>query len=143
MRNNTAIVIALGIILGAGYFVQTGFFSNSSSRNGDQKKEVKNTTTDGEENSVMKDGIQYVAITARGGYSPRQSFAKAGVPTKLVMKTNGTYDCSSSLVIHSLSYRKTLPNTGETIVDISTPKTGDVLQGVCSMGMYSFVIHFK
>lgn len=96
-----------------------------------------------EENSVIKDGIQYVTITAQGGYSPRASSAKAGVVTKLVVKTNGTYDCSSSLVIRSLSFRKILPNTGETVIDVGTPKVGDTLQGVCGMGMYSFVISFK
>ena len=96
-----------------------------------------------EENSVIKDGIQYVTITARGGYSPRVSNAKGGIPTKLVIKTNGTYDCSAALIIRSLSFQKMLPNTGETIVDAGTPKSGDVIKGVCGMGMYNFSINFQ
>ena len=108
-----------------------------------ENKEVKTVVDDGIDNSVMKDGIQYVTITASGGYSPRQSGAKAGVSTKLIVKTNGTYDCSASLSINSLNYRKMLPSTGETVIDAGTPKAGDTLRGVCGMGMYSFVINFK
>jgi hypothetical protein len=59
------------------------------------------------------------------------------------MKTNGTYDCSASLVIRSLNYRAMLPNTGETTIDAGTSKAGDVLKGVCGMGMYSFDITFN
>jgi hypothetical protein len=35
-----------------------------------------------------------------------------------------------------------LPATGETVIDAGTPKNGDTLQGVCGMGMYSFVVKF-
>ena len=95
------------------------------------------------ENSVIKDGVQYITITAQSGYSPRMSTAKSGIPTKLIVKTNGTYDCSSSLVIRSLSYRNILPNTGETSIDAGIPKAGDTLQGVCGMGMYNFTVTFS
>ncbi|MBI3888892.1 hypothetical protein HY311_03855 [Candidatus Nomurabacteria bacterium] len=95
------------------------------------------------ENAQIKDGVQYVTINAGGGYSPRISSAKAGVPTKLIMKTNGIYDCSASLVINSIGYRKILPQTGETEIDIGTPQAGVPLRGVCGMGMYSFSVNFK
>jgi len=95
------------------------------------------------ENTQMKDGVQYITINAGGGYSPRISTAKAGVPTKLILKTNGAYDCSSSLVINSLGYRKILPQTGETEIDIGTPQAGVPLRGVCGMGMYSFSVNFQ
>lgn len=143
MKTSTAVGIAMLVIIVTGYIV-TRDTSNDISSGGSGKivnsvKVVENS----QQNSVMKDGVQYVTITARGGYSPRQSSAKAGAVTKLIVKTNGTYDCSAALVIHSLNYRKMLPNTGETIIDIGTPKAGDTLQGVCGMGMYSFVISFK
>jgi uncharacterized protein len=95
------------------------------------------------ENSVIKDGIQYITIDAKGGYSPRSSNAKAGIPTKLIVKTNGTYDCSASLVIRSLGFQKILAQTGEEVIDIGTPKAGVPLQGVCGMGMYNFLINFS
>lgn len=89
----------------------------------------------------MRDGVQYVTIHARGGYSPRISTIKSGMPTKLIMKTNNTYDCSSALVIRSVNYRDMLPASGETEIDLGAPKIGEKIQGICSMGMYSFSIN--
>lgn len=94
------------------------------------------------ENIEIKDGVQYITITAKGGYSPKISNAKANIPTKLIIKTNGTFDCSSSLIIRSVNYRNILPNTGEAVIDVGTPKSKDTLRGVCSMGMYNFLINF-
>lgn len=34
-----------------------------------------------------------------------------------------------------------LPASGETEIDLGTPKTGGKIQGTCSMGMYSFAIN--
>ena len=94
-------------------------------------------------NVEIKDGIQYVRVDARGGYFPKISNAQAGVPTKLIVKTFGTFDCSASLVIHSLNYRKILDQNAEEVIDLGTPKVGQLLQGVCGMGMHSFVINFS
>ncbi len=94
------------------------------------------------QNVEIQDGVQYVRITARGGYLPRISNATAGIPTKLIVKTNGTYDCSASLVIRSIGYQKILPQNGEEVIDLGIPKAG-TLQGLCSMGMYNFTVNFK
>jgi plastocyanin domain-containing protein len=138
MNKTTSIIIAVLILGGAFYFTSRDSTPTSSPTESTQK--VSNVPV---ENSVIKDGVQYITITARSGYSPRMSTAKAGIPTKLIMKTNGTYDCSSSLVIRSLNYRNILPNTGETTIDAGTLKAGDTLQGVCGMGMYSFLVTFS
>ena len=103
-------------------------------------QEIKQTTA--VPNVEVKDGIQYVTINVRGGYTPRVSLAKAGIPTKLIMKTSGTFDCSSSLVIRSIGYQKILPQNGSEVIDIGTPVVGKPLQVVCGMGMYSFVVNF-
>lgn len=92
-------------------------------------------------NIEIKDGTQYITIHARGGYSPKTSTAQAGMPTKLIVKTNGTYDCSASLVIRSIGYQKILSQTGEEIIDLGSPQAG-TLQGLCSMGMYNFSVNF-
>ncbi len=127
--------IALGII-SAGFIIALAFiFSSGAKTNDTNSAQVV-------QNIEVKDGIQYITINARGGYSPRVSTAKAGIPTKLIVKTNGTYDCSASLRINSIGYQKILPQTGEEIIDIGTPKVGEPLQGVCGMGMYSFLVNF-
>lgn len=120
-----ALVIAIGII----------FFGQS-------KNNLGPTGAQSLQNVEVRDGIQYVTINAKGGYSPRVSTAQAGMPTKLVVKTNGTYDCSLALIIRSIGYQKILPQTGEEVIDIGKPQPG-TLQGVCSMGMYNFAVNFK
>jgi plastocyanin domain-containing protein len=93
-------------------------------------------------NVFVKDGKQVIEILAKGGYSPKQSIAKAGVPTVIKFKTNGTYDCSSALRIPSLSISKNLPGSGETEIEIGSQQVGK-LAGTCSMGMYFFEIDFQ
>lgn len=142
MKTSTSLVVALLIIISSGYFV----IENNNDVNtlaDTPDTQIKSGAVQDGKNTVVKDGIQYVTIVARGGYSPRKSFGVADVPTKFIIKTSGTYDCSASLAIHSLNFRKILPNTGETIIDAGTPKVGDTIQGVCAMGMYSFAVEFK
>ncbi len=121
-----ALVMAIGIILGDG-----------------AKNNINVATNKAVANSEVKEGIQYIIIRAKGGYSPKVSTAKAGVPTRLIVKTDGTYDCSASLVIRSLGFQKILAQTGEEVIDIGTPKAELPLQGVCGMGMYNFLIKFS
>jgi plastocyanin domain-containing protein len=130
MKKNTiiSIIISIALIGGTLYLV-----SNKPSSGGE--------VTDSQ-NVEIRDGIQYVTINAKGGYSPRVSNAEANIPTKLIVKTDGTYDCSSSLVIRSINYQKILPQIGEEVIDLGTPQTG-TFQGTCSMGMYNFVINFN
>ena len=88
-------------------------------------------------------GVQYVDITAKGGYSPRVIEAKAGMPTVLRMKTSGTFDCSASLVIPKLSYQKFLQPSGTEEINIPGEQAQGTMQGLCSMGMYNFQIRFN
>ena len=104
---------------------------------------ASSTSGTGGSNVSVKNGVQYVALTAKGGYTPRTSTVAWGIPTKLIMKTKGAYDCSSSVIIKSLNYRQNLPPTGETEIDLGTPKSGEKIQGTCSMGMYSFNINVR
>ena len=93
-------------------------------------------------NVSIVDGKQIISITAKGGYQPRTSVAKAGIPTVVRFNTKGTFDCSSFVRIPSLDVSITLSNSGATDVDIEDPKVG-MLQGSCGMGMYPFEIDFQ
>jgi plastocyanin domain-containing protein len=88
-------------------------------------------------------GQQTIEINAKDGYYPQLTTAKANVPTVLKIKSNGDFDCSSSLNIPKLGYRTVLPAAGETAVDVPPQAAGSTLKGVCAMGMYSFTIRFE
>jgi plastocyanin domain-containing protein len=60
-------------------------------------------------NVTLVDGKQIIEIQAKGGYLPRKSVAKVGIPTVLRFNTNGTFDCSSSVRIPSMDISKNLP----------------------------------
>jgi plastocyanin domain-containing protein len=129
MQKNTiiSIIISLVLIGGTLYFV-----SDRSVSSGGELAQSQNVE--------IKDGVQYVTVTAKGGYSPRITQIQSGIPTKLVVKTDGTYDCSASLVVRSVGFQKILQPTGEEVIDLGTPKSGEKVQGVCGMGMYNFQI---
>lgn len=94
------------------------------------------------DNVSVVDGKQIIEITAKGGYSPKTTSAKAGIPTFIKIKTKGAFDCSLALTIPALNYRKNLPPTGETLIEVPAQDPGSTLRGVCTMGMYSFTIKF-
>ncbi len=130
MNKTASIIITIALLVGIGIM----FFGQS-------KKDPNSTDIEFAQNVETRDGVQYITINAQGGYSPKISTAQANVPTKLVVKTNGTYDCSAALVIKSIGYQKILPQMGEEIIDLGTPQAGTI-QGLCSMGMYNFEVNF-
>jgi plastocyanin domain-containing protein len=95
------------------------------------------------QNVSIVDGKQIIEITAKGGYAPRSTVAKAGIPTVLRVKTQGTFDCSSALTIPKLNYQKSLSATGVEEITVNPDQAQGTLQGMCSMGMYSFKIAFN
>ncbi len=123
MSKTVSIIITLGLV------VAMGIIFTGSKTPATQSVEIKN-------------GVQYITIDVKGGYYPNLTTAQSGIPTKLIMKTNGTYDCSAALVIRSVGFQKILPQTGETEIDLGIPKTGEPIRGVCGMGMYNFEISF-
>jgi plastocyanin domain-containing protein len=133
MNKTSLVIITLALVVGLGIIFMGG--SKTDNNQSASTKPVQNVE--------VRDGIQYITIDAKGGYSPKMSSAKAGIPTKLIVKTNGTYDCSASLKIQAIGYQKVLAQTGEEIIDIGTPKAGVPLQALCSMGMYNFLINFS
>ncbi len=110
------------------------FFTRDNSRE---------SNLDGIASIEMVNGKQIINMSAKGGYSPRIVNAKAGVDTIIKMKTEGTFDCSASLVIPEISYQKLLSPTGVEEILISKDKAKGTMQGLCSMGMYNFQIRFN
>jgi len=125
-----SIIIALTLVGGV------AIFSPNNSQ-------VGNTNSSIFENNVsIVDGVQIIELQAKGGYQPRKTIAKAGLPTVIRFDTNGTFDCSSSVRLPSLNISKFLPQTGSTEIDIGTQAVG-LFRGSCGMGMYPFEIDFQ
>ena len=91
MNKTALIIITIALAIGIGIVLL-----------GQSKNTADSTGGESAQNVEIRDGVQYVTINARGGYSPRVSTAEANIPTKLIVKTNGTYDCSAALVIRSI-----------------------------------------
>ena len=94
-------------------------------------------------NVTIENGKQIVTISAKGGYSPKVSEAKADMPTILKIETTGTFDCSSALSLPSINYQKNLPPSGVTEIELPPQKAGSTFEGLCAMGMYGFKIAFE
>ncbi len=88
-------------------------------------------------------GKQMVDIRAKGGYSPRETTAKANMPTVIRVTTDGTFDCSSGITVPALGYRANLPPSGVTEIPVPPQAPGTELRGLCAMGMYHFTVNFN
>lgn len=128
MKATTISIIIAVVLIGGAFMLSKGSGST---------QQVVNAN-----NVSIVDGKQIIEITAKGGFEPRKSIAKAGVPTVIRFNTNGTFDCSSSIRIPSLGISKIFPQTGSTDIDIGSP-TVATLQGTCGMGMYPFEVDFQ
>lgn len=124
-------IISILVIL-VGFVVFRG--GDGSLQQNEQQEPVEAVT--------IEDGVQYINIQARAGYAPKNVEAQANMPTVIRMATNNTFDCSSSLVIPSISYSGYLKPTGVEEIEIPLDQTTGTLQGLCSMGMYSFSVNF-
>lgn len=126
-----SIIVAVIIISGTLFIVLGGGSGNSS-----EKPSVP------AQNVTVADNVQTIEIKAKGGYWPRKTVAKAGIPTVLRINTQGTYDCSAAIRIPALSIAKMLPPNGVSEIPLDTPQAGK-LSGTCGMGMYNFQIEFQ
>lgn len=126
---------AIAILIGAIFIGGAIWYSGKGSTGSPSVADAHNVSVEG--------GKQIVEIGVKGGYTPKASTAKADTPTVLRMKTDGTFDCSSGVTIPTLGYRKVLPQTGTTDIEIPAQKAGTTLEGVCTMGMYHFSVSFS
>jgi len=133
-KRNAIIILSIAALIILGIIFLGGGKGNIASKTGGDSPTKENVT--------MVLGKQIIELKAKGGYTPRVSLAKAGVPTILRFNTNGTFDCSAAVRIPSLNISKILPNSGNTDIDLGTPELG-TLQGTCGMGMYPFSIEFR
>jgi uncharacterized protein len=88
--------------------------------------------------TTLSNGHQEVVVTAtEHGYNPRMSQIRAGIPTTLIVRSQGVAGCIRGFVIGG--NQTMLPETGDTRIDLGTPKPG-TLHYACVMGMYTGTI---
>ena len=132
-----SVFISLGVavlLIGGAVVLSQG--TTRDATQGSETKEINSNVT-------VEDGKQIVTISAKGGYLPEITEAKADMPTVLRVETKNTFDCSSTLLIPSMDYQKNLPPTGVTEVELPPQDVGSTFEGLCGMGMYRFKIAFK
>ena len=132
-KSNITIIISI-IFVGLLIFFATNYSKVSFSTNTNLKNIEKNVN--------IENGKQIIKITAKGGYNPRHSIAKAGIPSVLRIDTKGTYDCTAIVRIPGLNILKNLPMYGVTDIDLGIQEKG-IIEGTCGMGMYPFDIKFE
>jgi plastocyanin domain-containing protein len=132
--------IIASLVVGAFLVGGAVMLSQNNTRDNHQtpeKEEVKKS------NVTIEDGKQIVTVSAKGGYLPEVTEAKADMPTVLRVETKNTFDCSAVLALPSMDYQKNLPPTGITEVELPPQEAGSTFEGLCGMGMYRFEIAFK
>ena len=79
-------------------------------------------------------GLQEVGITVKGGYTPAEIHAKAGVPLRLVFDRQETSSCSEEVVLGDFGVRRFLPPFERTTIELTPNQTGR-FDFTCGMGM--------
>lgn len=131
-----AIGIAVAVVWGNKLLQQNRFPTT--------KRVVQSNQISSEPTTNVQDenGIQIIEISAKGGYSPYETTAKALLPTILRFVTEDTFDCSRSVIIPDLRIRKRLPLSGKTDIQLPTIPENTTVTVYCGMGMYYFNLNF-
>lgn len=79
-------------------------------------------------------GVQRVAITVDGGYSPNTVRVKAGQAVQLVFDRKDTSSCSEEIVFPDFGVRRFLPTGKETVIEVTPAKPGRY-EFMCGMSM--------
>ncbi|UQU67488.1 sulfite exporter TauE/SafE family protein [Couchioplanes caeruleus] len=87
--------------------------------------------------SITADGIQQVIVTAvTGAYHPANIEISAGVPTRLIVRSDDAGGCVRAFVIPSRDYQQILPVNGDTVIELGALQPGRLTYS-CGMGMYT------
>lgn len=116
--DTSQILVTLGGV-GLAIFVVWYFFFG--------KRETKTAT-------VSDSGIQEIAISVKGGYSPDIIEVVKDKPVRLAFYRDETSSCSEELVFSEFKLRRDLPAFETTVIDILPTKTG-TFEFTCGMNM--------
>ena len=79
-------------------------------------------------------GVQEVAVTVKGGYSPAVIEVERGKPVQLSFYRDEENSCSEELLMPDFSVRRDLPAFKTTLVEL-LPQQAGTFEFTCGMGM--------
>ena len=82
----------------------------------------------------LRGGVQQIAVTVKGGYSPDLIEVSQGIPVRLVFDRQEAGDCTSRVVFPDLQISKSLPAFTQTTVEF-TPQQAGRFEFACGMNM--------
>jgi plastocyanin domain-containing protein len=82
----------------------------------------------------MTGGVQQVAITVKGGYSPDVIVLKQGIPVKLDFYRDETESCSEKVIFGDFGIARDLPAFRTTSIQFTPEKPGEFVF-TCGMNM--------
>ena len=82
----------------------------------------------------VRGGVQEVAITVKGGYSPDLIHVQEGVPLRLVFDRQEAGDCTSRVVFADFGESKSLPAFGTATLEFTPDRAGEFVFA-CGMNM--------
>ncbi len=82
----------------------------------------------------LRDGVQEVTVTVKGGYSPDRVEVRQGVPVRLVFDRQETGDCTSRVVFSDFGINRSLPAYATTAVELLPEHVGE-FGFACGMNM--------
>jgi len=82
----------------------------------------------------LREGVQEVTVTVKGGYSPDRIEVRQGIPVRLVFDRQETGDCTSRVVFSDFGINKSLPAYASTTVELVPERTGE-FGFACGMNM--------
>jgi Cu+-exporting ATPase len=88
----------------------------------------------GSTRAEVRDGVQEVDVTVKGGYSPSVIKVREGVPLRLTFDRQESGECTSEVVFPDFRIRRTLPAYARTTVDLLPERSGEFLFA-CGMNM--------
>jgi len=84
--------------------------------------------------AVSSGGVQEVAVTVKGGYSPAVIEVERGKPVQLSFYRDEENSCSEELLMPDFSVRRDLPAFKTTLVEL-LPQQAGTFEFTCGMGM--------
>lgn len=134
--------IAAALVVGLGFYAINGVLVANDSPYAFQRQVAafQRVFLGGEtvEAGVVADAAPTIEVL-NAGYDPENVVVLAGRPVSLKLKTDGVVSCTSTFRIPKLNIKRTLPRTGEVIVQATFPTPGRYTFS-CGMGMFSGTI---